>query len=108
MESARPVEIVGHVVFTRPQQLYRHADLFGDPRGFGHVVVGEAASESTAAAHLVDRYVASLQSESLRDHLQSRGRGLAGRPDLELPILEMRDAVLRLERSVRKERIGIW
>ena len=60
VEAARAIEVVAHVVFTRPAELHRHADLLGDDRRFGQVVVGEPAAE--AAAHA--------------DHVQGDGAGL--------------------------------
>ena len=37
MEAGRPVEIVRHVVFARPQKFYRAADFFGNPGGLDGV-----------------------------------------------------------------------
>ena len=49
VEAGGTVEVVPHVVFARPQQLDRHADLLGDPRRLHHVVVGQPAAEAAAA-----------------------------------------------------------
>ena len=51
VEAAGTVVVVPHVVFTRPQQLHRHADLLRDRRRLDHVVVGEPAAEAAARAH---------------------------------------------------------
>ncbi len=56
-----------HIVFARPEQLHRHADLFGDVAHFDHVVVGEAASEGPARAQQVNRDVVFRNAQSLRD-----------------------------------------
>ena len=54
VEAAGTVEVVPHVVFARPQQLHRRpADLLGDARGLGHVVVGQPAAEPAAGLHHV-------------------------------------------------------
>ena len=69
MEPGGTIEIVRHIVFTGPQELHRHAGLLGDPGGLGDVVVGEPPSETTAAANLMKRDVARLQSERLHSDL---------------------------------------
>ena len=48
MESSRPIVVMMHVVFTRPQHLDRHTDLLGDGRSFAHVVVGETPNPPPA------------------------------------------------------------
>ncbi len=48
VESAWPVVIVLHVVFTSPDKLHRHARLHGDVRNLNHVVVGKSAAKRTA------------------------------------------------------------
>ncbi len=48
-----------------------------------------------------------LQAERLRDQPAAALRLLRRRPDLELPVLEQRRRVLRLERRVRDERIEV-
>ncbi len=65
VEAGGPIEVVAHVVFTRPQQLHRDADDAGDPRGFDHVVVAQAPAEAAADAHHVHVMSASFM-ESVR------------------------------------------
>src|SRR6266404_308429 len=50
METGGAIVIVVKIVFAGPQKLDWHADLLGDGRGFVHVIVGEATTESAAGA----------------------------------------------------------
>ena len=78
-----------------------------DPGRLDHVVVGEPPAEAAADPRHVDRDVGLGDAERARDELPARLRVLGGRPDLDLAVLEMRGAVLRLERGVRDERIEV-
>ena len=98
---------MAHVVFTGPQQLHRRADLLGDPRRLDHVVVGQPAAEPAAGLHQVHRDVGLLDAERLRADAETGCRRLARRPQLQLAVLPVRHAVLRLERRVRDERIHV-
>ena len=49
LEAARTIVVMRHIVFARPEQLHRHADLLGDVSGFSAVVVSQTAAEATAA-----------------------------------------------------------
>jgi hypothetical protein len=103
-----PVEVVAEIVFARPQQLDRRAvHLARDPRGFRHVVVEDAAAHAAPHAHEVDRDVALLHAERLRDDGAPFARRLRADPDFELAVLVMGRAVLRLEGRVREERIVV-
>ena len=96
---AGPIHLVPHVVFARPQQLDGNArDLLRDRRRFSHVVVGEPAAEPAARLHHVQRDVGILDPCRPRRDTDASLRRLARRPDLELSVLELRDAVLGLER----------
>ena len=103
VEPARPVVVVLHVVFTRPQHLDRRASqLARDPRGLEHVVVGQTTTEAAADAKDVHLNVRQRNAEH-RGHQAAPGLGrLARRPDLELAVLELRRAVLRLERRMAR------
>ncbi|MNC91973.1 hypothetical protein D3C83_83240 [compost metagenome] len=89
---------MSHVVLTGPQQLDRRPDLLADCRGLGHEVVRQAAAESTARLHQMQRDRRLLDTAHLGGNRQSlRGR-LARRPQFQPAILERGHAVLRLER----------
>ena len=106
--AGRAIEVVGQVVLPRPEQLDRRAvHLARNPRGFGHVVVQDAASEAAAHAHEVHGDVAVADAERLGNHLPAFARRLTADPHLELAVLEMRGAVLRLERGMREEGIVV-
>ncbi len=107
MEAGRTEHVVAHVVFASPQQLHRRVDLLGDPRRFHHVVVGEPASEASAGLHQVHRDVGLLDAERLRADRETCRRRLTRCPQFELAVLPGRDAVLRLERRVRNERVHV-
>ena len=106
VEAARPVVVVTHVVFARPQHLHRHADLLGDGGRFAHVVVREAPAEAAADAH---RWMVMSASRDAERRATRAARPLAGvcvgAQISSLPFCEVRGAVLRLERGVREERI---
>ena len=112
MEAGRAVLVVRHVVFARPQQLDRHArqprgrpllgDDPGDPRHLDVVVAHEPPAESAAGAHEMERHVLGRNAGAERRMLL--GRNLARRPDLQLPIVEVRRGVLRFERRMRQQR----
>ena len=98
--------IVAHVVFARPQKLHRlPANLLRDGRRFHHVVVGEPAAEPAARTLPVNGDVGFLHAGCGDEKRPSLCRRLGGRPgSLELAVLELRGAVLGLERRVRNER----
>ena len=54
----RAVTVVRHVLFARPHQLDRLADLLGDQDRLAHFVVIAAAAEATAEEAVVDGDVA--------------------------------------------------
>src|SRR5258708_32600974 len=69
MKSGRAIVIVVKIVFAGPEKLDGNADLLGDGAGFEHVVVGEAATESTAGALHVDDDVVVRNGEDFCDEL---------------------------------------
>ena len=108
----RPVLVVGHVVFARPQQLDRNArqprrgplvgDDLGDAGDLDVVVAHQPASESAAGPDQMHRDVLRRNAGAQRRMLQAGD--LARRPDLEAAVVVVRRRVLRLERRVRQER----
>ena len=90
-----------------------HSSFTGTPallaiaRASTDVVVGQPPAEAAAGAHHVHGDVVRLHPERLATRCVPASRRLARRPDLELAVLEVRDAVLRLERRVRDERIRV-
>ena len=105
---AGSIHLVTHVVFARPQQLDRDArDLLRDRRRFRDVVVGETTAETATGLHHVQRDVGILETRRARGHADTTLRRLTRRPHFELAVLELRDAVLGLERRVRDERIHV-
>src|SRR5207253_3199014 len=107
MIASGAIVIVVKIVFTRPEELYGNADPFGERAGFEHVVVGEASAE-TAARSLQVNYDAGVGNiQNFGDEQAAICRRLARRPKVELAVVIMGEAVFRLHRSVREERIRI-
>ncbi len=99
--------VVVKIIFARPQQFHRHANFLGDRGGFQHVIVGQAPAESSADAANVNRDIALRHFQQLRHLRASAGWRLAGRPEFQFAVPVMRQAVLRLQRRMRDERVGI-
>src|SRR6266567_4205130 len=95
------IVIVVKIVFTRPEKFDRNADLLGDRRGFEHVVVGEASSESPAGAAKMNGNVAGGNFQNVGYLLPTSFGRLAWRPELKLAVRKMRDTILRFERRMR-------
>ena len=55
----------------------------------------------------MDGDVGRRNAESFGDELAAAFGSLAGRPEFELAVMEMGEAVLRLQRSVGDERVGV-
>ena len=107
VEARRAVVVVRHILLARPEQLDGHANLFGDIRGFDHVVVRQAPAEAAADAGEMDGDVLAVDAEDPGGLLHAARGRLAGRPDFEFAVVVIRRAVLRLERHVGKERIRV-
>ena len=105
VEAADPVEVVLHVVFARPLQLHRRADVLGDERGLAHGVVDQAPAEAAAGAHLVDGHAARGDAEQAGEHRQRSIGGLRRRPDFDLAVSEGRGACSAAP-SARARRTG--
>src|SRR5260370_511357 len=107
MESGRPIKIVRHIVFARPQQLHRNSDGFRDPCRLDHVIIAETAAKAAPDAGKMKLYVGRSQAYRPGDQVKTGLRSLAGGPDFQLAILEVCGAVLRLHRSMSDEGISI-
>ena len=107
LEAAGTIVIVRHIVFARPQQLHGNAGLLRNVGGFHHVIVGETAAETAAAADHVNGHVFVGDSQRLSHQAAAAAGSLAVGPDLELAVFEMRGAILRLKRRVRDEGIRV-
>ena len=92
----RPVAVVTHVLFARPHQLHRLADLLGDQNRLAHFVIGRAAAETTAEEAIVDDDLLRLQAGSSRSLADRAHRRLGAEPDLELVGLQTHRGVERL------------
>ena len=95
------------IVFARPKKFDGNANLFGNSRGFEHVIVGEAPSEAAAGAAKMNGNVAGRNFEYVRHSLPASLGRLARRPKLKLAVRKMREAILRLKRRMCDERIGV-
>ncbi len=107
VEAADAVEVVPHVVFARPLELHRRADVPGDERGFADHVVDQPPPEPSAGARLVDRHAVREDAEQVRQHRQRSVRRLRGRPDFDPAVLVVGGGVLRLHRRMCDERIAV-
>ncbi len=87
VKAARAVEIVRQVVFARPLQLDRRADLLGDRRHLAHVVIGQPPAEAAAGARLVDQHFALVDAEQLGDLIERAVGRLRRRPELDAAVL---------------------
>src|SRR5467141_180875 len=107
VKTGGAIVIVVKVVFAGPEELDRNANLFGDGAGLEHVVVGEAAAESTAGALQVNDDVVVGNIKNFGDEQAAIFRRLAGRPELELAVVVVSEAVFGLHGSVREEGIEV-
>ena len=80
----RPVEVVRHVVFARPQQLDRLVDGLGDLRRLDDVVDVDAPAEAAAEEGGAKGHVFGLHAERFRDYgfapRLTTGSGRSNRP----------------------------
>ena len=102
----RPVEVVHHVLFARPDQLDRHArHLLGDRHRLAHVVLGAAApAEAAAGVHLVDLALPERQPGRLGGGGERALAVLRRRPHLAALGRVLGRAVHRLHAGVVEER----
>ena len=80
----RPVAVVRHVLFARPHQLHRLADLLGDQDRLPHFVVDRAAPEAPAEEAIVDAICSGLRPEAAAAWRDRAHRRLRAEPDVEL------------------------
>ena len=104
METGRPIVVVPHVVFARPDHLHGRTDRLRQVRGLGGVVRRQPPSEAAADARHLDRHRLARDAEDPGNHLRSGRRHLQRPEDLAAAVVHVRDAVLRLERRVRQKR----
>ena len=97
----RPVAVVRHVLFARPHQLDRLADLLGDQNGLAHFVVIAAASEAAAEEAVVDGDLLRLEAGGRRRQPQRAHRDLRADPDVELVAVKAHGGVERLHLRMR-------
>src|SRR5260370_25931383 len=107
MKTGRAIVIVVKIVFAGPEELDGNPDLFGDGADLEHVIVGEAAAESTAGALHVDDDVIMRNIENFGDKLAAGFGRLAGRPKFKLAVVIMREAIFGLHGSMGEEGIGV-
>ena len=100
----RPVAVLRHVLFARPHQLHRLADLLGDKDRLAHLVVDRPASEAAAEEAVVDRDLFGLEAGSRRGLADAAHRRLRAEPDIELVGLQMHRGVERLHGGVGEMR----
>src|SRR5216683_6512947 len=107
MKAGGAVVVVVKIVFASPKEFHGNADLFGDGGGFEHVVVGEAAAESTAGALDVDDDVVVGNVEDFCDELAAGFGRLAGGPEFHFAVVVVSEAIFGLHGGVGEKRIGV-
>ena len=94
--------------YSRVQSsLIGNAGLFGDGGGFNHVVVGQAAAETSASAHDVHGDVGGGNVEDFGDQLATALGSLRGRPEVEFAVVEMRETVFGFHGRVSDEGVNV-
>src|ERR1700746_3504877 len=84
MKSRGTIEVVRHVVFTRPQKFHRHADLFRDGCGLNDIIVAKTSAEASAYSQQMDLDVRRRDAEGPRHQIQSASGRLRRSPDFHL------------------------
>src|SRR5262249_32560136 len=78
----RPVDVVPHVLFTRPHDLDRARNLFGDAHcAFDHVGL-ETTAEATTEVVVIDRHLVDRDSRGLSRIFLASALYLRAGPDL--------------------------
>ena len=72
MEPGRPIVVVPHVVFARPDDLHGRADRLRDVRGFRRVVRRQPPPEAAADARHLNRHRLARDAEHAGDDLRTR------------------------------------
>ena len=107
VESADAEEVLRHVLLAGPHQLDRALEALRDRAGLADIVIHEAPAEAAAHAGLVDLDLRHRHAECGSHGLQRAIRRLGGRPELDHAVVRPGRAVLRFERRVRNEWIGV-
>ena len=104
MQPGRAVEVIAHIVFTRPDQLDGRPGLHRYQAGLGDVIIGKAAAEAPANPGNLDVHVLRLEP-GYGDSRPGCARGQLRRcDDVSGFFGDMRKTVLRFERLMRDER----
>ena len=104
VEGRRPVNVVGRVVFPRPQELHGLADRLGGFDRGGDEVDIQAAAEAAAEERGVHAHLLGLEPGGARGGLLRHLLDLRRHVDVAALGAHVGGAVLRLERRVRQER----
>ena len=108
MPAGRPIEIMPHVVLTRPLQLHGPANLACDPRRLDHEVVAQPPAEAAADPDQVDVNAVLVDAQGTCYQAAAAPRVLCGRPHLQFARgQEERRAILGLHVRVRDERVVV-
>jgi len=107
METGGAIVIVVEIVFAGPEKFDGDADLLGDGGGFEHVIVGEAAAETTTGALHVDNDVARRDVQYFCDELASGFGSLAGGPEFKFAVVIVGEAIFGLHGGMSEERIEV-
>ena len=102
----RTIAVGMHVLFARPEQLQRLADIarLGDPHGMAQFVAEGAPAETAAQIKLMEIDLFRLQPGFLGRHLGVVQRGLRPHPDIEPVVLQMHRGVAGLHGGMRQKR----
>ena len=103
VQADRTIGGAAHVVFARPDDLYRRVYRLRDQRSLDRVVVLEPSAETSAEQSDIDFDLFGLQAEQRRDGVPAILRNLRGRPDFTFRSAEVCGAVARLHRSMGHE-----
>ncbi len=103
--AERPVKVVPHVLFARPHELDRLAELLGDEHRLADIFLDGAAPAEAAAEHRAVHHDLVIRDAGGDGGGGERGGGALGRhPDLDSVGSDVRGAGLRLHGRVREER----
>src|SRR5579859_5045647 len=104
-ESA--IVVMVKIVFASPEKFDGYANFFGNRGGFEHVVIGEAAAESTAGAAKMNGDIGFGSFEDVDNHLAAASGSLDWRPDFKIAVFVVSKAILRIHWRVREEGIEV-
>src|SRR5262249_31755908 len=100
----RPVDVVPHILFTRPHDLDRARNFFGDAHGaFDHVGF-EPAAEAAAEVMVIDRHLVDRDSRGLSRIFLASALYLRAGPDLTGARRQAHGTVHRLQHGMSEER----